>query len=67
MELMFICPVENRDFLTSRWDIAGSLSVISDHQGKKKLGGRMEVFCPYCRETHFFKPEEIPCPLELFK
>jgi len=65
MELFFICPVGNRNFSTSRWEIPGSLSIVSDHRDGKKLMGRVEVFCPYCREVHEYEPDEIPCPFEL--
>jgi hypothetical protein len=62
MELVFICPVQNRDFSTSRWTVPDSLSIVSDREKGKKLAGRVEAFCPYCRRTHEFEPDEIPCP-----
>lgn len=64
MELIFICPVRNREFSTSRWWIPHSLTAVSDHKGGKRLQGNVEAFCPYCNVFHEFEPDQIPCPLK---
>ncbi|MFO7727064.1 MAG: hypothetical protein R6X11_01925 [Desulfonatronovibrio sp.] len=63
MELVFICPVRNRDFSTTSWTVSESLVPVSDSHGKKKLLGSVKAYCPYCSEDHAFSPDEIPCPL----
>ncbi len=63
MELVFVCPVKNRDFQTLRWNIAESLITVSDPEKGKMIKGMVEAFCPYCSELHGYKPEDIPCPV----
>lgn len=66
MELLLVCPEENRSFESGDFRIADNRGVTTDWARNRMLDAKVALNqpCPFCGRLHVFRAVKLACPFE---
>ena len=64
VNFIFVCPITNKVFESSEFNIRDNRGVTLDDAGNKILDAEVALNepCPFCGQMHVYRASELSCP-----